>query len=105
MRSLLIFRATAAACALLTACPPTWAQDRAAIEAGEQLYDEHCANCHGEKLRATGSASDLRTLPADARARFDQAVLNGKGQMPPWQGTLNEEELDQLWAYIRSRAR
>jgi mono/diheme cytochrome c family protein len=30
--------------------------------------------------------------------------LEGKGQMPPWRGTLNEAELDQLWAYIRAHA-
>jgi mono/diheme cytochrome c family protein len=97
--------ATVLTCALLSICTVALAQDPSAIEAGEQLYNQYCASCHGEKLRAVGSASDLRTLPADARPRFDQAVLNGKGQMPPWRGVLNEPELDQLWAYIRSRAR
>ena len=32
------------------------------------------------------------------------AVLDGKGQMPPWRGVLGETELDQLWAYIRANA-
>ena len=79
--------------------------DQAAIEAGEQTYDENCAQCHGEKLRASGAAFDLRTLGANDRARFDQVVSNGKGQMPPWRGVLSEKELDEVWAYIRSRAR
>jgi mono/diheme cytochrome c family protein len=81
------------------------AQDRAKIEAGEQLYDEHCAMCHGGQLRSAGAMPDLRQLGADARARFDEMVMNGKGQMPSFQGLLTEEQLDQLWAYIRSRAR
>jgi mono/diheme cytochrome c family protein len=80
------------------------AQDRAQIEAGETLYDEHCATCHGEKLRSAGAMPDLRRLGAGDRPRFDQAVLDGRGQMPAWRGVLNAQELDALWAYIGSRA-
>ena len=80
------------------------AQDRAMIEAGEQVYDEHCASCHGDKLRSTGAMPDLKELRADDRPKFDKFVMEGRGQMPPWQGTLSKEEFDQLWAYIRSRA-
>ena len=85
-------------------CAVAYAQDRAAIDAGEALYEEHCVTCHGEKLRNPGGAFDLRKLTADQRARFDKFVMEGKGQMPPWRGTLNETELDQLWAYIRANA-
>jgi mono/diheme cytochrome c family protein len=94
-----------AACLVAVSCVAASAQDAAQIEAGEMLYDEHCASCHGEKLRSSGAIPDLRELGAGDRPRFDQAVLNGKGQMPAWQGQLNEEEFNQLWAYIRSRAR
>jgi quinohemoprotein ethanol dehydrogenase len=86
------------------ASAPAMAQDRAAIEAGEQVYDEHCASCHGPKLRPTGAFPDLKQQKADGRARFDQVVMNGKNQMPAWQGVVSPEELDQIWAYIRSRA-
>jgi mono/diheme cytochrome c family protein len=80
------------------------AQDRAKIAAGAEVYTAHCAACHGERLRATGGAFDLLKLRPDERERFDQAVNDGKGQMPPWGGVLSPEEIDQLWAYIRSRA-
>ena len=80
------------------------AQDRAAVGAGEKLYEEHCAGCHGEKLRNPGTTFDLRKLTASDRSRFDNFVLEGKGQMPPWRGTLEQAELDQLWAYIRFHA-
>jgi quinohemoprotein ethanol dehydrogenase len=102
LRSLAI-RACPTLCALGLA---TFAlAERATIEAGEQLYDEHCAMCHGEQLRSAGAMPDLRQLGADARARFDQMTMDGKGQMPSFQGILTAEQLDQLWAYIRSRAR
>ena len=89
----------------LTPCQVVSAQEQSLIAAGEQLYEEHCAECHGEKLRSSGVVPDLRELPANDRARFDQAVKDGKGQMPAWEGILSAENLDQLWAYIRSRAR
>ena len=54
------------------ASAPAMAQDRAAIEAGELVYDEHCANCHGAKLRPTGAMPDLKQQKAEGRARFDQ---------------------------------
>jgi mono/diheme cytochrome c family protein len=83
----------------------TLAQEPASAEAGEQLYEQHCVTCHGEKLRATGAGADLRRLGADQRDKFDQTVLNGRGQMPAWQGVLADAELDALWAYVRSRSR
>jgi quinohemoprotein ethanol dehydrogenase len=98
------FLAGAAVCVALGACTDATAQDRAMIEAGEQVYEEHCASCHGVKLRSTGAMPDLKEQKADGRARFDQMVIAGRGQMPAWQGVIGRDELDQLWAYVRSRA-
>jgi mono/diheme cytochrome c family protein len=92
-----------AVCVLLGFSGVASAQD--AIAAGEQVYEEHCASCHGEKLRSTGAMPDLKGQRADGRARFDEMVMKGRGQMPAWQDVVGREELDQLWAYIRSRAR
>jgi len=81
------------------------AQDASQVEAGEMLYDEHCSSCHGENLRSSGAIPDLRDLSAGDRPRFDKVVSEGKDQMPSFQGVLSAQQLDQLWAYIRSRAR
>jgi|SRR6266851_8047913 len=94
-----------ALCMLARLCAQACAQDPALIDAGEQLYEEHCMGCHGEKLRSPGTTFDLRKLRSDDRARFDKFVMEGKGQMPPWRGTLDEPDLDRLWAYIRANAR
>jgi mono/diheme cytochrome c family protein len=83
---------------------PAIAQDRAKIEAGAEVYEMHCATCHGERLRNSGAAFDLLQLKPNERARFDEAVNDGKGQMPSWEGVLSAEEIDEIWAYIRSRA-
>jgi mono/diheme cytochrome c family protein len=96
--------AALAGCTLLGSGAIASAQDKAAIEAGEQVYEENCAECHGEKLRSSGAVPDLRNLPANARALFNEIVKNGRGQMPAWEGQLTDENFDQIWAYIRSRA-
>jgi len=84
---------------------PAGAQDRDTIEAGHQLYDMHCASCHGERLQNPGSSFDLRGLHPNERPRFEASLLDGKGtQMPSWRGTLNETEIEQLWAYVRENA-
>ena len=92
-------------CAAVFPCGVVSAQDASQAEAGEMLYDEHCSSCHGENLRSSGAIPDLRELGPGDRPRFDKMVSEGKDQMPSFQGVLNAQQLDQLWAYIRSRAR
>jgi mono/diheme cytochrome c family protein len=58
----------------LTVVSAAVAQDRAKIAAGANVYAEHCAACHGERLRASGPAFDLLKLRPDERERFDRAV-------------------------------
>ena len=77
-------------------------QDR--IAAGETVYNMRCAVCHGDDLANTGQTFDLRRLKADERPRFDNSVRNGKNQMPPWKGVLSDEQIDELWHYIRAHA-
>jgi mono/diheme cytochrome c family protein len=80
------------------------AQDEAKIEAGENVFNTNCAICHGDQLVSTGQTFDLRRLKDNERARFDNSVRNGKNQMPPWKGKLTDEEIDQVWHYIRANA-
>jgi mono/diheme cytochrome c family protein len=80
------------------------AADPAKAEAGAMTYDAYCASCHGAELNntASGVTFDLRRLRADERSRFDNSVLNGKNQMPPWRGVLDMEQIDAIWTYIRA---
>ena len=79
-------------------------QDKLKIAAGEDVYNTRCAVCHGDELVNTGQTFDLRKLKTDERPRFDYSVRNGKNQMPPWKGVLSDEEIDDLWYYIRAHA-
>lgn len=88
--------------AVLTQNAPGRAQS--AADAGREVYAEHCVECHGESLMATGAAPDLKLLRTDQRAHFDGIVRDGKGQMPAWAGMITDEEIDKIWGYLRSRA-
>ena len=90
--------------AALTPVTTASAQDKARIEAGENVFNTNCAVCHGDQLVSTGQTFDLRRLKDNERARFDNSVRNGKNQMPPWKGVLTDEEIDQVWHYIRANA-
>jgi mono/diheme cytochrome c family protein len=83
----------------------TAAQAQTAAEAGQEVYDEHCAECHGENLRSGGAIPDLRQLRPEQREYFNQTVTDGRGQMPAWGGVLGEQDLNNVWAYIRAHAR
>jgi mono/diheme cytochrome c family protein len=80
----------------------TLAQEQAKIEAGEAIFNDYCATCHGQNLVSSGQTFDLRRLTANDRGRFQNSVLLGKNQMPPWKGVLGDEQIDQLWHYIRN---
>jgi mono/diheme cytochrome c family protein len=80
------------------------APDQDKVAAGENVYNTRCAVCHGDELVNSGQTFDLRRLKADERPRFDNSVRSGKNQMPPWKGVLSDDEIDQLWHYIRAHA-
>jgi mono/diheme cytochrome c family protein len=86
------------------AAAPDKGQDLAKIAAGENVYNTYCAVCHGDGLVSTGQFPNLRRLTANARAKFDDTVHNGKNQMPPWKDVLSDAQIDQLWHYIRANA-
>jgi mono/diheme cytochrome c family protein len=76
--------------------------DTAKIEAGETAYGTYCAPCHGDGLKSTGQFPNLRRLMPNDRAKFDSTVRDGRNQMPPWKDVLSDEQIDQIWAYIRA---
>jgi mono/diheme cytochrome c family protein len=80
------------------------AQDPKKAARGERIYDTYCQTCHGDALVSSGQTFDLRRLRKDERPRFENAVQNGKGQMPPWKGVVSAEEMDLIWHYIRTLA-
>lgn len=91
------------ALALLFGAPV--AADEALIAKGLGVYKQFCLKCHGVDMVNSGaSAYDLRKYPVDQFDAFADAVMNGKGNMPAWGDILYPEELEQVWAYVATRA-
>jgi mono/diheme cytochrome c family protein len=79
--------------------PPT----KAEFAKGEALFDQICSHCHGPHMVNPGDVSfDLRKFPHDDRARFFNSVRNGKDGMPPWKDILKPDEIEAVWAYVRT---
>ena len=88
----------------LAALPAARAADEppSAAEAGRKIYVSSCTRCHGINLATNGIGFVGRTFPQGDKERFVRSVMNGKGAMPAWAGTLKPEQIDLLWAYIGS---
>jgi mono/diheme cytochrome c family protein len=96
------FAALAFALACGSACAET-AVDPERAARGETLYADYCSTCHGFELKNTGGVTfDLRRLRPAEHERFVNSVLNGKSQMPPWRGVLDVEQIESIWAFIRT---
>jgi len=76
-----------------------------AVLAGEKLFRQHCAECHGTKARGIGRALNLHS-PAVQNATPGELVWflrNGNlwRGMPSWSG-LPEQRRWQIVAYLKS---
>jgi mono/diheme cytochrome c family protein len=74
------------------------------VDQGRDTYQDLCSSCHGRDMVNAGTLTfDLRKFPKDDFARFRTSVLNGKGTaMPAWTGKVSDEDVENLWAYVRS---
>lgn len=100
----------------------------ATLSAGAELYTQHCALCHGDDLKGTGSfpapyrvPPDLTTLSKRHGGKFPEAHVasvlrngavlpaHGPAEMPQWVTTNRadkahvESRIKELASYIKSR--
>jgi mono/diheme cytochrome c family protein len=95
--------ASAATMAADNGPPPEQAPAPAEVAKGATLFAQICAHCHGPHMVNPGNASfDLRKFPHNDRARFFNSVMNGKNSMPPWRDVLKPDEIEAIWAYVRT---
>jgi len=73
--------------------------DAAVLTAGQALFTQNCALCHGAngKLGLNG-AHDLTKSNLNAMGRT-YLVVNGLGVMPAFKGQLTDEQIAQVVAY------
>ncbi|HXF31645.1 MAG TPA: PQQ-binding-like beta-propeller repeat protein [Solirubrobacterales bacterium] len=70
-------------------------------EAGKEVFAEECSVCHGATGHGGNGGPDLTTMPlAKTQAGAEKQVTNGGGGMPAFKGTLSEEEIKNVAAYV-----
>jgi alcohol dehydrogenase (cytochrome c) len=70
-------------------------------EAGDEVFAENCSVCHGADGHGGNGGPDLTTQPkAKEQAGAEEQVTNGGGGMPAFKGTLSEEEIKNVAAYV-----
>lgn len=95
-----VFVAVVAA-GILTACTAQVGEDAT----GEQIYESICARCHGSDLGggvgpALGPGSDAASQPDEF---LITTITRGRGRMPSFSATLNDEQILRVVDYLRSR--
>lgn len=78
---------------------------------GHQVFASHCANCHHanneQSLRGPGLQGlyKRKYLPSGAPANDDRvraAILHGRNMMPAFSNTMDEQQLNDLLAYLHT---
>jgi quinohemoprotein ethanol dehydrogenase len=70
-------------------------------EAGDEVFSEQCSVCHGADGLGGNGGPDLTTMPkAKEQKGAEEQVANGGGGMPAFAGTLSEEEIADVAAYV-----
>ncbi len=85
---------------VLTACS---AGKPAPNATGEEIYDQLCAHCHGADLDggggpSLGPGSDSAT---ESDESLEVAIMSGRGGMPSFSSSLDDDQLARLVDYIR----
>ena len=77
--------------------------------AGELLFQrQDCAHCHGPEGIGGKKAPPLTNLHKNkvwTPEKITHQILNGGQKMPPFRDSLTDEEVAQLVAYLRAKAR
>jgi mono/diheme cytochrome c family protein len=86
-------------------------KDSAAIERGQKLYQQFCANCHGKTGQGDGPlAAALKPKPANLAERaghhtdgdYAWKIANGRGVMPGFKDQLQENQIWDVTHFIQS---
>jgi len=74
---------------------------------GYQLYNSYCFRCHGTDATESALAPDLKRFTAALpKKEFLSVAMQGREDkgMPGWAGFLSDEELQQIYQYVKGRS-
>lgn len=80
---------------------PTASEGDAVDKAGLQIYENNCLACHGAEGVGGHNGPKLNNLDWTAEQLVNQ-VKNGGNNMPAFEGTLTEDEINAVVEYLQS---
>jgi mono/diheme cytochrome c family protein len=95
---------------ILLAVVPALSAESKSISAGETLFKSHCVMCHGSD--GAGNTTMGKQLKAQnlhskevqklTESEIKNVILNGKGNMPPFDGQVTADEAGQIAHYVHA---
>ena len=71
---------------------------------GQEIYQQVCANCHGNDLN--GGVGPAVGAGSNSAAQDDDflilTITRGRGPMPSFESTLSEEQISRVVDYLRT---
>ena len=71
---------------------------------GQEIYEQVCANCHGNDLN--GGVGPAVGAGSNSAAQDDDflilTITRGRGPMPSFESTLSEEQISRVVDYLRT---
>ena len=83
------------------------ASKQQAVHAGQQVFTQHCFQCHSvlpDQVRFGPSLHGLLKKPHPLKTEPEVRTIlkNGLGKMPSFKDVLSKEETDNLLAYLHT---
>jgi cytochrome c len=79
-----------------------------AVFHGYEMFDSYCYRCHGQDATGSEIAPDLRNSlkMGMTEGQFLSVAMAGKADkgMPSWAGFLSEDEIKQIYEYVKGRS-
>ena len=78
-------------------------------QSGRNVFNSTCASCHGQNGVPTAVGKSLNApelgsaaVQKQTTAQLQQIISEGKGNMPPFKGSLSEAQINSLVIYVRT---
>jgi mono/diheme cytochrome c family protein len=82
---------------------PASDEEELVVLTGADLYETNCASCHGSS--AEGGVGPALAAGSEAAEETDSRIIarirDGKNAMPPFAGSLTDEEIELILEYLR----
>jgi mono/diheme cytochrome c family protein len=82
---------------------------QASSSSGADTYRTHCVSCHGTDGHGSAVGKSLHVADLDSPqvqqqsdAQLMDVIKNGRGNMPPFSGSLSETQIASVIQYIRT---